>query len=395
MQIAYLDCGAGLSGDMFLSCLVDAGWSIDDLRAAVGALHLPAEEYAISAEPVLRGPIRATHVKVEVRKTLHKRNLADIEKIIQSSALSPRVKANALSIFNRLAEAEAKVHGVDVSEVHFHEVGAVDAIVDIVGAAAGMEALAIEQLYASPVPLGEGWINAAHGQLPVPAPATAEILATAGIPVRPAPGPGELLTPTGAAILATLAKFEQPAMALARIGTGAGSRQTPWPNVARLMIGQSSAEGAEIVQIETNIDDMNPQLYESVVERLFAAGALDVWLAPVQMKKGRPGVILNVLAAAAKERELAGIILRETTTLGLRVRSIRRHEGVREMRTLATSWGPVRIKLKVIEGQVVAAVPEYSDVKNIADETGLSARQIHEQVAAEALRQFMPHPQGP
>jgi pyridinium-3,5-bisthiocarboxylic acid mononucleotide nickel chelatase len=272
--------------------------------------------------------------------------------------------------------------------VHFHEVGAVDAIVDIVGVCAGLEALGIDQLYASSVPWGEGWVDSMHGKLPVPAPATLQILAAVGAPMRPAPGPGEHVTPTGAALVAQLATFEQPAMKLARVGVGAGTRVTAWPNVARLILGEPVGSSA-LIQIETNIDDMNPQFYEAISQRLFAAGALDVWLVPVQMKKGRPGTILTVLAAAEREAALADLILRETTTLGLRVQPIHRHEGKREIRTIQTPLGPARVKLKQLGDEVVGVTPEYADVVKLAEASGLEIRRAWD-IVYQASQSLLP-----
>ncbi len=376
-MIAYLDLPSGLSGDMFLGCLVDAGWSIDDLRAALTGLKLGPEAYSISCQSVMKGPLRATCVTVQAVRTMHQRRLCDIRNILDASSLPVPVKAGALAIFQRLAEAEAKVHGTSVDEIHFHEVGAVDALVDIVGAAAGIHALGIDRLYASPVPLGEGWVQADHGRLPIPAPATLELLTRANAPVRPSPGPGELTTPTGAAIISSLATFVQPRMNLHRIGTGAGQKNFAWPNVARLWLGQPTAGGA-IVQIETNIDDMNPQLYSTVVDHLFAAGALDVWLTPVQMKKGRPGTVLSVLASSDSESVLVDIVLRHTTTLGVRVHHVLRHEAARQMRSVPTPWGPVQVKLKLLEDKIIGATPEFDDCKRLAEQQQLPLHQVIE-----------------
>src|SRR2546421_3344373 len=230
-MIAYLDLPSGISGDMFLGCLIDAGWPIESLRAAVARLNLPAEEWSIEVQHLKKSSIAATAVQVNVSEGHHHRHLSDIRKIIEGSSLPAVVKQRAVAIFTRLAHAEAKVHGTSIEKIHFHEVGAVDAIIDIVGAAAGLHELGIEKVYASALPLGSGWANMAHGQIPLPAPATLEILAAAHAPTRPAPGPGELVTPTGAAIVAEIASFNQPAMKLMKIGMGAGKRECAWPNI--------------------------------------------------------------------------------------------------------------------------------------------------------------------
>ncbi|HSN77340.1 MAG TPA: nickel pincer cofactor biosynthesis protein LarC [Anaerolineae bacterium] len=381
-MIAYLDLPAGLSGDMFLGCLVDAGWSIEALRATLDALGLPAGSWDVRAEQVRRGPLRATLVHVDVAETTQHRHLSDIRAIIERSSLAPSVQAHAIATFARLAMAEAHVHGEPVEQVHFHEVGALDSIVDIVGAAAGLHSLGIEQLYASGAPLGSGWVQSAHGQIPLPAPATLELLTAAQAPTRPAPGPGELVTPTGAALLAQFARFEQPEMRLARIGIGAGQRDPAWPNVARLMVGEPLAAGP-MVEIATNIDDMNPELYGAVTQRLFAAGARDVWLTPVQMKKGRPGIVLSLIAPAALESTLSDLLLRETTTLGVRVHAIRRHEAGREQRTVDTRYGPVQVKLKLIDGAVWGVMPEYDDCLRVAEVAGIPVRLVYDEARAQ------------
>jgi hypothetical protein len=377
-MIAYLDLPAGLSGDMFLGCLVDAGWSIEALRSTIAALDLPSDSVEVRAEQVLRGPLRATLVHVDVAETTQHRHLSDINALIERARLEPWVQAHAIATFARLAMAEAKVHGEPVEQVHFHEVGALDAIIDIVGAAAGLHALSVEQLYASGVPLGSGWVQSAHGQLPVPAPATFELLAAVNAPTRPSPGPGELVTPTGAAILAQYARFEQPEMRLARVGIGAGQRDPAWPNVVRLWLGETLAAGP-MVEISTNIDDMNPELYGAVSQRLFAAGARDVWLTPVQMKKGRPGVVLSVIAPAALETTVSDLLLRETTTLGVRVHAVHRHEAAREVRTVDTRYGPVQVKLKLIDGEIWGAMPEYDDCLRAAEAAGVPVRWVYEE----------------
>ncbi|HEY7088921.1 MAG TPA: nickel pincer cofactor biosynthesis protein LarC, partial [Tepidisphaeraceae bacterium] len=353
-MIGYLDLPSGISGDMFLGCLIDAGWPIDRLRETIGKLRLPSQDWSVEARSVMKKALRATLLEVKVADQKHHRHLHHIADIINAADLPEIVKKQSLAVFTRLAGAEAKVHGTTLEKIHFHEVGALDAIVDIVGSVAGVHELGIEKLYASALPLGHGWIDSAHGKLPLPAPATLELLAAAGAPSRTAPGLGELVTPTGAALVCELAKFEQPAMTLQRIGIGAGGRECEWPNVARLWLGTGSGQAESsnaIVQIETNIDDMNPQLYAPLSERLFKAGALDVWLAPVQMKKNRPGVLLGVLSPGAKQRELADIILRETTTLGVRVHPVQRFEAERELKTIETSFGPVQVKVKRWGGQ--------------------------------------------
>jgi len=384
-MIAYLDTPSGISGDIFLGCLLDAGWTLERLRFAIAQLRLPADEYAIDARGIMKGPLRATLADVQTSEGHAHRHLADIENIIGASDLPDGVKRNAIAVFTRLADAEAKVHGTTRDQIHFHEVGAMDAIIDIVGVCAGLHELGIEKLFASALPLGQGWTQSQHGQIPLPAPATLELLAAAKAPTRPAPGPGEWVTPTGAALVCALATFGQPPMTLEKIGTGAGTKNTPWPNVARLWLGQPVAQGAGMVQLETNIDDMNPQLYAAVSDKLFAAGAKDVWFTPIQMKKNRPAILLSALAPATHEAALSQVMLEETTTLGVRVHTLEdRHEARREMREVQTPHGPVHVKVKFVAGKAVGAMPEYDDCKALADKLHLPARQVWEAAATAA-----------
>ena len=410
-MIGYLDLPSGLSGDMMLGCLLDAGWPLAELRRTLVKLNLPAGSWAVSSKDVMKGALRATLASVTVAEfdaappplsplspmlADHgpHRGLEDVRKIINRADVSQSMKTRAIGVFTHLARAEAKVHGTTIERIHFHEVGALDAIVDIVGVCAGIEALGIEKLYASAVPAGTGWVNCAHGRIPLPAPATLEMLAAAGAVLRDAPGPGELLTPTGAAILAEFATFSQPAMTLDRIGIGAGQRDCAWPNVARLLLGEpaagSSADGAASrsthVLIETNIDDMNPQLYEAVSRSLFAAGALDVWQSAIVMKKSRPAITLSVLAPSALESLIASIVLAETTTLGVRVRDVRRHEAQRQMQSVPTRYGDVTVKVKLIDGRAIGATPEYDECVKRASEAGVAVRLVIEAAQASAHR---------
>lgn len=384
-MIAYFDLAAGFSGDICLSCLVDAGWEIGALQHVIDGLKL-GEACHVEASRVMRRGISATHVDVRVPHSHTHRHLGDIARIVAGAELSELTKKRAMAVFGRLAAAEAKVHGVSVEKVHFHEVGALDAIIDIVGSCAGIEALGIEEIFASGLPMGWGWIEAEHGKIPIPAPATLELLAAANAPTRPSPGGGELVTPTGAALIAELAKFRQPMMRMVRVGNGTGKRDPEWPNVARLVLGEREEDGA-IVEIATNIDDMNPQLYAPVMEKVLAAGALDIWLTAVQMKKGRPGTVMQVLAKGADEQRLAGILLKETTTLGVRVHGVRRYEAQREFRRVKTEFGEVTVKLKVLEGKVAGAMPEFDDVRRVAEEKGVSTAEVMGKVlqAAQSL----------
>ena len=396
-MIGYLDLPSGVSGDMLLGCLVDAGWPLAELNAALDALHLPPNSCEIAVERVTRGPLAATLVHVTAPEESHHRHLNDIRAIITASDLPGPVQAQAIEVFTRLALAEAKVHGVDVEAIHFHEVGAVDAIVDITGVCAGLHALGVTSLYAGALPLGSGWADTAHGKLPLPAPATLELLAAANAPTRPAPGPGELVTPTGAALVCTLAQFAQPALALQRVGYGAGRKEFAWPNVARLWLGETQADAGPVtgsvtprpelpalVQLETNIDDMNPELYGPLSQQLLAGGAVDVWLTPVYMKKGRPGTLVSVLAPVSQEASLAHILLEETTTLGVRVHQVHRYEAARSYTTVETLYGTVRVKLKHIDGVLSGVKPEHDDCLRLAAAHQTSLRRVEAAATAAA-----------
>ncbi len=397
-MIAYLDMPSGISGDMFLGCLVDAGWPVEQLQATIERLALPAGSWRVAQEPVMRGPLAATLLQVEAAEGDQHRHLHHIAAILGQADLPPRVKERSLAVFTRLARAEAAVHGSSIEEVHFHEVGALDAIIDVVGVCAGLEALGVRQLYASSAPLGEGWTQSAHGRIPLPAPATLAILAAAGAPTRPAPGPGELVTPTGAALVAELAEFRQPPMRLQRIGLGAGRKEFAWPNVARLWLGEDDAPRAAGIHdaqaetmtlLETNIDDMNPELYAAVSRALFAAGARDVWLTPVQMKKDRPAVQMSVLGVAADEVALVTTLLRETTTLGVRVQPVTRYAAARTVQEVSTPFGTVQVKVKWVDGAAVGAKPEHADCVRLAEAHGVPVRVVYEAAAAAAYTTWL------
>jgi len=384
MKQAYLDCSSGISGDMFLAALLDAGLDprhlLDELK------KIPLGFYKLKRTRAPRGGIWGTRWEVEVAGEQPARKLADIEDLIGKAALSDGVKERALKIFRRLADAEGKIHNQPPGEVHFHEVGAVDAIIDIVGACVGMEALEITDLLCSPLNVGGGRVEAAHGALPVPAPATAELLKE--IPVYSSGVEGELVTPTGAAIVSTLASSfgAFPAMKIERIGYGAGAKEFPkHPNVARVFIGaavepvkpQPGAAGDELVAVlEANLDDMSPQLYGYFADRALEAGALDVTCSSVQMKKNRPGLLVTILCAPEKSDALAALLFEQTTTLGLRIYEARRKVLEREHVEVETPYGKVRIKVAKREGKVVNAAPEYDDCQKLAAEKNVPLKQV-------------------
>ena len=393
MPLAYLDTPSGISGDIFLGCLVDAGWPLASLHDTADSLNLPDGSWRIHAESVMQGGLRATRIHVEVSEQSTERHLADVQEIIEAANLPAEVKHRACAVFARLAAAEAHIHGTTPDAVHFHEVGALDAIIDIVGVCAGLHELAIDSLCASALPLGPGWTNSMHGRIPLPAPATLELLAAVGAPTVSAPAPGELVTPTGAALLAELAQFRQPSLRLRRIGYGAGQKVFEWPNVARLWLGEETSEERDgparepsesLVVIETNIDDMNPELYEPVQRHLFDAGALDVWTTAIAMKKSRPGTLLRVLAEPGDESVLSALLLRETTTLGVRVYPVRRHVAERKVDTIETPYGSVRVKVKRVDGQAVGAKPEFEDCHALAEATGIPLPEVYAAALAAA-----------
>lgn len=372
MKIAYFDPFSGASGDMTLGALVDAGLSLERLASELGRLNLRG--YRLRAEPASQHGIHGTRVVVELtEETHHHRDWATIRGMIESSDLDAPVMSAALAMFERLAKAEAKIHGTSIDHVHFHEVGGIDAIVDICGTAIGLHLLGIEAVYSGPPQLGSGFARSAHGTIPIPAPATLELIADARAPTaRPLPAmqehPAELLTPTGATILTTLATFGRPSFAPTTIGYGFGQKELPWPNALRVWIGElESAEDSDgEVVIETNIDDMNPQFYELLSERLFAEGALDVWTTAITMKKGRPATKVTVVAPAERRSQLEHVLMTNSSTLGTRSWTVERTKAGRQMDTVATRWGDVPVKLRILDGRVVDAQPEYEAVAALA-----------------------------
>ena len=388
MTLAYFDCFSGISGDMTLGALVDAGVGIEVLRTQLEKLHLPG--YEITALKVARAGIQATKVHVCLDgKEQHARHLSDIRSIIETSTLSSSIKQKSIRIFERLAQAEAKVHGTTPDKVHFHEVGAVDAIVDIVGSIIGLEVLGITNIAGSAINLGSGTIRTSHGTMPVPAPATAELLKN--IPSYGSSVPFELTTPTGAVILSALGSAFglMPQMRISRTAYGAGDKEIPeQPNVLRLMIGEPTAayeEDSSIV-IETNIDDMNPQVYDYLIEKLMKQGAQDAYLTPIIMKKGRPAILLSVLTDNAKTDVLLDTIFRETTSIGARIREVGRKKLTRELKEVDTGYGQVRIKISKRGDEILTATPEYEDCRRIAEERKIPLKQVMEETTSQFSR---------
>ena len=392
--IAYLDCHSGISGDMFLGALLDTGLSLDTLRNALTAL--PIAGYQLTLEPFHDKGIRGTRFDVVLPEQAQPaRHLADIVALLNASTLPLRVRETASSIFRCLAEAEATVHGTTVEEVHFHEVGAIDALVDIVGAAIGIEVMGISQLYASPLPLTGGHVQTTHGLLPVPAPATVEILRRVAAPWKPCPIEGELVTPTGAAILATLARFETPAIAIERVGYGFGQKSFPWPNCLRLCLGRAQGTvGDEVPEtdwvtvIESNIDNMSGELLGGLMERLLAAGALDVSYTPMQMKKNRPATMVMVICPPEQADALALVLLGETSTLGVRLQHMQRLKAQRTQERIETPLGAMLVKVKRLGARTISAVPEYEECRRLALERNMPLEEVYD-IAQRAIAATM------
>lgn len=385
MKVAYFDCFSGAAGDMILAALIDAGWPVEALHAVVERLGLPG--VSVCAGKVERGGLSAMQVLVRVEPACEKehRHLSQIEAIIGRGVFEPRVADAARRIFRRLAEAEAQVHGTSVERVHFHEVGAADAIVDIVGACAALAQLGIESVTCSPVPPGYGTVACEHGVMPVPTPATARLLY--GVPLAVCDGEGELTTPTGAAILTTLASGfgPPPAMTLTAVGVGAGTREgSRRSNILRVLVGETcAAAGAEIDTVEVleaQLDDADGQTLAYAAQRLLEAGALDVYLTPILMKKGRPGQLLTVLSSPPDVVRLEEIILRETTTFGVRRHPCRRSRLGRELVAVPTPFGPIRVKVGRRDGKCLQIWPEYEDCAAAAQRAGLSLREVQQAV---------------
>jgi len=382
MKIAYFDCFSGASGDMLLGALVDAGVELPRLETELRRLPLP--DWSITAEKVKKKGIAATQVRVHAHEHHPHRGLSDILRMIEQgrqAGLAARAAERASAVFTRLGEAEAKIHGTSVEKIHFHEVGAVDAIVDIVGAAAGFELLGLEEFYASPLNVGAGRVEAAHGVMPVPAPATAELIK--GAPSYSTGIERELLTPTGAAILTTVAKQfgPMPALRVEIIGYGAGSADLPsQANVLRMFVGEAAgrtlAADETISIIEASVDDLNPQVYAYFAERAMAAGALDVSSAPLQMKKGRPGQLITVQSPPERAEALVEILFQETTTIGVRTWEARRRVLAREMVNVETPYGLVPVKVCRQNGHVLNAAPEFEDCRRIALDRGVPLKQV-------------------
>jgi len=409
-RVMYIEAMSGAAGDMLLGALIDAGLPQDEIRRSLATLGVPHE---LHVSRVLRAGVSATHVRVvdlstapaapahthahtdaDGRTHVHthahgdevQRSLSDIRRIIGQSGIPPRVRTRAIELFERLGEVEASIHGVAVDEIHFHEVGATDSIVDIVGCALGLDWFGIEDIVSSPLNVGAGTVEIAHGTFPVPAPATIRLLQ--GAPVFSAGPRVELTTPTGALLISGCARSygPMPAMTIGRVGYGAGTRDFPGiPNVLRIVIGDRTAplpperpaqDEHAVLQIECEIDDMNPQLFGPAVDGLFGAGALDVFMTPVQMKKGRPGTLLTVLADPDHRAAMTEVLFTQTTTLGVRIQRVERETLARRWEEVPVAGGMVRIKVAERDGRVLNAAPEFDDCERVAAATGRPIKDV-------------------
>ncbi len=393
MKIVYFDCFAGAAGDMLLGALLDANRGAEEwVRAQLEALRLPGWRLVLEREE--RGHIHGLRALVEVEGHPHERTFYDVRFMLEAAALDGEVRRLSLAAFGRLAEAEGRIHGVEHDLVHFHEVGAIDSIIDIVGSAAALTALRPQAAWCSPLPLGSGRVECRHGTFPVPAPATLELLR--GVPVVPGAAPGELTTPTGAALLTTFCGPKNfgpmPPLVPEAVGYGVGSRQMGGlPNLLRVVVGEAGAEAAhtdEVVELSANIDDMSPQLYGNLVARLLKAGALDVWLTPVQMKKERPGTVVSALCPPGGEEAAAQVLFRESTTLGVRMSRRSRLICAREVVEVETALGPVQVKLSRDPWGGLRAAPEMESVRAAAERNKVPLPEAW-QVACEAARSLL------
>ncbi len=381
MKTIYFDCPTGISGDMCLGAFVDLGVDIERIKKELR--KLPVKGYTITATRQRRQGIAGTRFRVKTSRATRQRTYEDIKRLIEKSGLSAEVKRLSLEIFKNLAKAESKVHAVALKKVHFHEVGAVDSIVDVVGTAVAVTSLGSVRVRSSAIPLGSGWVKTEHGRLPVPAPATLEL--ARGLPVVPSPINSELTTPTGAAIIKTLVEGFGgiPPMTVEATGYGIGGKNfKEAPNLVRIIMGEEDVKGENLVQMETNIDDMSPQIAGHLMERLLKAGALEVFFTPVQMKKSRPGVLLTILTEQKKRGELLDIVFSESTTIGVRSHPVERRCLERKLVKVKTRWGTVRVKVSLKDGKPVNLQPEYEDCKALAEK-----RKVPLKTVIEAARQ--------
>ncbi len=393
MRIAYFDCFSGISGDMLAGALLDAGLDFGVLKKEIDKLGLPG--VSISASAIVKQNIASTRFTVKYPEQKHHRKLDDLIQLVENTSLEADVREKAREVFTKIAVAEARIHNMPVEKVHFHEIGAVDTVVDVVAALTGFRKLGIEKVYCSPLNVGSGFVTFSHGKFPVPAPATAEILK--GVPVYSAGSKGELVTPTGAALITALAGGfgDMPPMVVSAVGYGAGTKDFEQPNVLRVFVGETDQgqSASNIDVIETNIDDMNPQFFDHVIDMLYREGALEVFLTNIQMKKNRPGIRLTVLAGTEERERLLKVLFRETTTIGVRIRRESREVLERKAVTVATPLGEINAKVSWFAGEIVNVKPEYEDLKRVALEKGIPLKLVSAEIGR-YLEEFIKSPDG-
>jgi len=393
MRIAYLNCFSGISGDMIIGALIDAGLKKERLEKELNKLNLSG--YRLEVKKVVKKGISATNVKVKIEEEGIARKLKDIVDIIDKSTLNLRDKKQIKKIFYKIGKAEAQIHQKDIESVHFHEVGGMDSIIDITSAVVGLRLLGIKEVYASALPLGHGFVKCAHGSIPVPAPATLELLK--GVPVYDGGVNSEMVTPTGAGIVTSyVKKFEKrPLMEVKKVGYGAGEKDFAIPNLLRITIGEIAVKNESIlgdyirdeaILVETNIDDMNPEIYDFIIEKLLSQGALDVYLTPIQMKKNRPAHILSLIAYENDLKKLLVILFDESTTMGVRIREVKRLKLIHKSIIADTEYGKVRTKVAIYKGEVKNIAPEYEDCRKIAGKHKVPLKSIYDE-AKEVTRE--------
>lgn len=386
MKIAYFDCFSGISGDMTVGALLDAGFKIETLEKELKKLGLTG--YQLEVNKVLKKGISATQFKVKIKEEGVERRYKDILIILEKSKLDEEIKKETKKIFFNIAQAESKIHQKDIDRIHFHEIGGLDSIIDITSAVIGIKTLGIEEIHSSALPLGKGFVECSHGIIPVPAPATLELLKN--IPTYSGGIESEMITPTGAAIISTLAKSfgERPLMKIERIGYGAGEKEFSIPNLLRVSIGEKILKDEnlkdgyvsdEAVLIETNIDDMNPEFYDYIMDRLFSQGALDVFLTPIQMKKNRPAHMLSIIVYEQDLKEILEVLFSESTTLGVRIREIKRLRLAQQNFIAETKYGKIRVKVGIFKGEIKNIAPEYEDCNKMAKQHQVPLKEIYEE----------------
>lgn len=386
MKIAYFDCFSGISGDMIVGALLDAGLKIETLEKELKKLGLTG--YQLEVKKVVKKGISATKFKVKIKEEGVERRFKDILTILEKSKLNEEIKKETKKIFFNIAQAESKIHQKDIDRIHFHEIGGLDSIIDITSAVIGIKTLGIEEIHSSALPVGKGFVKCAHGVMPVPAPATLELLKN--IPTYSGGIESEMITPTGAAIIGTLAKSfgERPLMKIERIGYGAGEKEFSIPNLLRVSIGEKVLKDGnlkdgyvsdEAVLIETNIDDMNPEFYDYIMDQLFSLGALDVFLTPIQMKKNRPAHMLSIIVYEQDLKEILEVLFSESTTLGVRIREIKRLRLAQQNFIAETKYGKIRVKVGIFKGEIKNIAPEYEDCKKMTKQHQVPLKEVYEE----------------